>query len=574
MFRFSFNSLDASSILFLVIFLSSALVVAQVETATVSGQVVDSSGLRVVGAQVDLIDVDRATDTNGVTDNSGLYRFASVHPGRYRVHVRAPGFRAIDVTGLTVNVQDHLEQNFKLTVGSVSESVTVNSGASLVDTETASVSTVVDHQFAENLPMNGRSFQTLIELTPGVVLTSGNAADAGQFAVNGQRASANYWTVDGVSANIGTGSQASFGSSLGGNVGAFSTSGGTNSLVSIDALQEFRIQTSSYAPEFGRTPGAQISIMTRSGTNRFHGTAFDYFRNDVFDASNWFNGYTNNAPLPKAEERQNDFGGTLSGPVLRNRAFFFFSYEGLRLRLPQTERTTVPDLVARRSAIPAMRPYLDVFPVPNATDDSSTNVANFSATYSNPSTLDAYSVRIDHNWNNRLSIFGRYNYSPSEISQRGGNGVDPLSEVNRQRITIQTGTLGATWSVSHRILDDLRVNYSRVTASNTFILDDFGGGVPLVSVPFPSQFTTHDGFFSESIGSLGAGSLNVGLAQQNRQSQINLVDNLSSQAAQHSLKFGMDFRRLAPQSSAVFSLRQIQDEHPFISNIKRRGANA
>src|SRR5262249_713420 len=159
-----------------------------------------------------------------------------------------------------------------------------------------------------NLPMNGRSFQTLIELTPGVVLTPTNAGDGGQFSINGQRSASNYWMVDGVSGNVGIGTSSALGNGLGGALGAFSPIGGTNSLVSVDALQEFRIQTSSYAPEFGRTAGGQISILTRSGTNLFHGTAFNYFRNDVLDANNWFNTAVSPA-LPKAEERQNDFGG-------------------------------------------------------------------------------------------------------------------------------------------------------------------------------------------------------------------------------------------------------------------------
>src|SRR5258708_9959546 len=225
---------------------TATLTLAQFETATVSGQVSDPGGLSVSGAQVNLVDVDRGASIGATTNNAGLYRFASVHPGRYRMEVRAAGFRLINVTGLTVNVQDHLEQNFKLTVGSVSESVTVDGAAPLVDTETPAVSTVVDRQLAENLPMNGRSFQTLIELTPGVVVTPTNSNDNGQFSVNGQRAASNYWTVDGVSANIGIGLSVSGfpGNGLGGSLGSFSAMGGTNSLVSVDALQEFRIQTS------------------------------------------------------------------------------------------------------------------------------------------------------------------------------------------------------------------------------------------------------------------------------------------------------------------------------------------
>ena len=142
---------------------------------------------------------------------------------------------------------------------------------------------------------------------------------------------------------------ASPGNGLGGTLGSFSALGGTNSLVSVDALQEFRIQTSTYAPEFGRTPGGQISIVTRSGTNQFHGTVFDYLRNDVLDANDWF--ADSATASPKAEERQNDFGGTFGGPILKDRTFFFFSYEGLRLRLPQVTLSNVPDLNARQTAV-------------------------------------------------------------------------------------------------------------------------------------------------------------------------------------------------------------------------------
>src|SRR5207245_11164160 len=140
--------------------------------------------------------------------------------------------------------------------------------------------------------------------------------------------------------------------------------------------------TSTYAPEFGRTPGGQISIVTRSGTNQFHGTLFDYFRNDVLDANNWFN--TSITPaLPKAKERQNDFGGTFSGPILKDRTFFFFSYEGLRLRLPQVGLSNVPDLNARQSAIPAIQPFLNAYPLPNGLDNMATGVGQFNASFSN-----------------------------------------------------------------------------------------------------------------------------------------------------------------------------------------------
>ncbi len=538
-------------LLFVICLVHPAL--AQLETATVSGQVVDPSGLSVAGAHVKLVDIDRDTTTSAASNNSGLYTFASVRPGRYRMEVDAAGFRIVNVTGLTLNVQDHIEQNFRLQVGSVAESVTVEASAQQVNTTDATVSTVVNRQFAENLPMNGRSFQTLIELTPGVVLTANNGVDTGQFSINGQRASSNYWMVDGVSANIGISASQLSGNGLGGAAGSFSVLGGTNSLVSVDALQEFRIQTSTFAPEFGRTPGGQISIVTRSGTNQFHGTAFDYVRNDIFDANNWFNGVNilNPTPLPKAEERQNDFGGTLSGPIVKNRTFFFFSYEGLRLRLPQTLLTLVPDLTSRQDALPPVQPFLNAFPVPNGPDDLSTNVAPYNGSFSDPATLDAYSLRIDHKLSDNLTLFGRYNYSPSTLSERGGAST-ALSTVFRQTITTQTGTAGVTWMLSPVAANDFRFNYSDTDASGAYYLDNVGGAVPVANLPFPNSFTTQNAQFSLAITSLGNNpGLTAGANAHNLQRQINLVDNVSLQRGVHALKFGIDFRRLSPEFDPV-----------------------
>ena len=530
---------------------------AQSETATVSGQVVDPSGLNITGAQVKLVDIDRDTSTSVTTNNTGLYTFPSVRPGRYRMEVTAAGFKVVNVTGITVNVQDHLEQNFKLAVGSISESMTVTADAYSVDATDATVSTVVDRNFAENLPMNGRSFQTLIQLTPGVVLTANNGVDTGQFSVNGQRANSNYWMVDGVSANIGISVISTPGSGLAGTLGSTSVFGGTNSLVSVDALQEFRIQTSTYAPEFGRTPGGQISIVTRSGTNQFHGTAFDYFRNDALDANDWFNGFTNNPPLPKAAERQNDFGGTFSGPIVKGRTFLFFSYEGLRLRLPQTALTLVPDAnpldpFSRQFAASALLPYVNAFPLPNGPEvlDSNGNhqgIAQFNGSYSSPGTLDAYSLRVDHKINDGLNLFGRYDHSPSELSQRGS--FASLSTVSPMKMTTQTGTVGVTWAISPVAASDFRFNYSSTDASSSYYLDSFGGAVPLGTLPFPSPFTGDNAVFSFGVSTLGNnnGSLTAGEAAHNQQQQLNILDSVSMQKGSHGLKFGMDYRRLSPR---------------------------
>jgi hypothetical protein len=554
---------------FVVCLFLSCFLLAQSPNATVTGRITDPSKAAVTGARVIATNVDTGIQQSTTTGAEGLYTIVSLNPGNYKLEVEKQGFRTVVKPDIVLHVQDVSTINFEMAVGTFSESITVTDGAPLIDTESAAVSTVVDRQFAENIPLNGRSFQSLIQLTPGVVLTANNGGDTGQFSVNGQRANANYWMVDGVSANIGISASLTPGSGLAGTLGSTSVLGGTNSLVSVDALQEFRIQTSTYAPEFGRTPGGQISIVTRSGTNQFHGTAFDYLRNNFLDANDWFNGFTNNPPLPKAQERQNDFGGTFSGPIVKGKTFFFFSYEGLRLRLPQTALTFVPDASftpggttnSRQNALPALQPYLNAFPLPNPTSpeilcDPNANPfcppsgisgsAAFNASYSNPATLNAYSLRVDHKFNDRLNLFGRYNYSPSELTQRGNGGS--LSTVSPTTITTQTATVGALWAISSVIANDLRFSYSSTDASSSSRLDNFGGAVPLGTLPFPSPFTAHNATFFFEVFSLGnnGGGIVAGASAHNQQRQLNILDNVSLQKGPHSLRLGVDYRRLSP----------------------------
>jgi Carboxypeptidase regulatory-like domain len=517
---------------------------AQSPTGTISGQVLDPDGRAIAGAEILVVNDLTGLQYAGKSNEDGIYMVTDLPPGPYRIQVSKIGFKAIIKPDIVLNVQDALSVNFKLPVGAASIVVTVPGGAPIVNTENAAVSTVVDRQFADNLPLNGRSFQALIQLTPGVVLTASNFSDGGQFSVNGQRSASNYWMVDGVSANIGVAPGSATGNGLGGALGSFSVLGGTNSLVSVDALQEFRIQTSTYAPEFGRVPGAQISIVTRSGANLFHGTAFDYFRNDALDANNWFNGYTNNPPLPKAKERQNDFGGTFSGPIRKDKTFFFFSYEGLRLRLPQTALTTVPDLGARQSATLAMQPYLNAYPFDPKQPDLGNGIAQFNASFSDPASLDAYSLRVDHKLNSKLGFFGRYNYSPSSLAQRGASGV--LSDVGVFSLTTQTATLGSTWTPSAAVTDDLRFNYSRTDTKDYAYLDNFGGAVPVTKLSFPDSLTTADAQLYLQVLPLQQGGLAVGQNGSSLQRQINVVDSLSIQKGSHTLQFGVDFRRLTP----------------------------
>jgi hypothetical protein len=314
-------------------------------------------------------------------------------------------------------------------------------------------------------------------------------------------------------------------------------------------MQEFRVQTSSFAPEFGRTPGGQISILTRSGTNAFHGTLFEYFRNDVLDANDWFNGYTNNPPLRKAEERQNDFGGVFGGPIIKDKTYFFFSYEGLRLRQPATQETAVPDNAARQQAPPSMQPFLNAYPVQNGAELGS-NLAQYNASYSDPSSLNAYSIRIDHVINSKMNLFGRYNYSPSDLSQRGPffSSERVLSMQESVSSSVHTFTLGFNQVITPRITNEVRANYSNDRVGTAYILDNFGGAVPLPdSLLFPPGYSSANGAFTLSLP--GPGTYQQGKNATDEQRQINVIDNLSLIKGSHALKFGIDYRWLSPFSS-------------------------
>lgn len=519
---------------------------AQSTNASLAGRITDPVNALIPDAKVAAISAETNIRYEDVTNGSGEYHLTNLPPASYRLEIQKSGFKKLIKPDVVLHVQDALRIDLQMTLGDVSEAVTVESGAPLVNTESATVSTVINRTFVENVPLNGRSFQTLIQLTPGVVVTPSTFNDQGQFSVNGQRADANYFTVDGVSANFGVTGFTAMMQSASGALPALSASGGTNSLVSVDAMQEFRIQTSTFAPEFGRTPGGQISIATRSGTNAFHGSLFEYFRNDVLDARDWFVNFNG---LPKPAERLNDFGGVLGGPFVKDKTFFFFSYEGQRLRQPSSMQTAVPDSQARQQAPAAMRPYLNAFPIANGRA-LAPGVAQFNAGFSNPSWLDAYSVRVDHSLGSKLNLFGRYNYSPSSLEQRGPSFSSGrvLSSTNSLSSSVHTGTVGLTQLISPEISNEVRVNYSNHRIGIKFVMDNFGGAIPLPdSTMFPSGVTSANGNFLFIV--LGVGQYVQGKQGTNEQRQVNLIDNLSVTKGSHQLKFGVDYRWLAPFSS-------------------------
>ena len=538
---------------FLFVFITTFIIIstprpilAQSASATLSGTIEDQNGAIVPDVSVVIQNVGTSLKRETTTSDQGFFTIPLLPPGTYTVMVRREGFTPLQVQNVVLNVGDNKALQIQLKAGDVNAQVTIDSNAETIRTD-GSVGTVVDQQFVANIPLNGRSLQSLISLTPGVVFTPvpNAGTTGGQFSVNGQRTNANYFTVDGVSANygitVGTGGVIS-GQSGSGSLPAFTALGGTNSLVSIDALQEFKIETSSFAAEFGRTPGGQISLLTRSGTNIVHGSLFEYLRNDVLDANDWF---ANRNGLPRAKERQNDFGGVIGGPIIKNKTFFFFSYEGLRLRQPTTGTVNVPTLQARQQAADAVKPFINAYPIPNR-PEVRPGVAQFVGSYSNPGTLDAYSIRIDHALRQKMTLFGNYRHSPSQTQQRAG----ALNEIDSRTFQNNAVTVGFALLASASMTNDLRFNWSRARTTLFSSEDSFGGAaLPDESVFFSSpKYDTPRNINNSFVQWLfrGAASNFIGRREHNTERQLNLVDTFSWVKRKHQLKFGADYRRISP----------------------------
>ncbi len=525
-------------------------------SAAVQGVVQDTSDASIPNAQVKLINTDTGTESHTTTNKSGNFTVPSVIPGHYTLQIERDGFATTQLTGITLNVGDSKDVVVHLKVGSTTESVQVDGSGPTINTINGSVSTVVDRQFVANMPLNGRSFQNLLTLAPGVSLVStsqgygAGVGTSGDIVVNGQRTESNYFSVDGVSANTGVLTGGGAGAGASGSVPIFTALGTTQGIASIDGLQEFRSNTSTYSAEYGRSPGGQFSFSTRSGTNVVHGSFFDYLRNDALDASNWFN---DQLGRPKGRERQNDFGGTLGGPIIiprvydgKNNTFFFFSYEGLRLTSPQAAtKVWVPGDAFRQQAPSAIQPLLNAFPIVNDGSDGLNDGFGYyidSASY--PSRLNSTSIRLDHSLSKKLTVFGRYaNTSSSSVSNSAYGAPVEASLQNRT----QSATLGTTYILTPRQSNDFRFNFTRNSGSNADISTNVGGATPfnLGSIPGPNG-----GSFPQENSTLYVVLDFGGIAFFNLQSfpvsqnAFNITDIHNWTVGRHNIKVGIDWRRL------------------------------
>jgi Carboxypeptidase regulatory-like domain len=320
----------------LVMALAPAIAAAQAVTGTILGTVTDSTGAVVAGASVTLTHTGTGNARTVVTDTRGEYAAPSLPTGVYTVSAELSGFRTVALSNIEVGVDQRVRIDMKLEVGTMTETVTIEAASPLVSTQTSELGTTIGEEAIETLPLNGRNFVSLTRGVPGVLrgIPGANIDGAGSlawrasaaFSANGQRPRDNNYMLDGVDNNE-TWLQT---------VVIFP---------SVDALDEFKLQTSTYSAEFGRSLGGVVNIQIKSGANALKGSVFEFHRNDAFDANNFFN---NRAGRPKPDFKQNQFGGTLGGPIFRDKTFFFADYQGFRVKQGQTYLSTVPSMLMRQ----------------------------------------------------------------------------------------------------------------------------------------------------------------------------------------------------------------------------------
>lgn len=464
----------------LLLMLTAAPALAQFESASVLGYVHDSSGAAIPNSTVTLTNTATGISQSKATDAEGKYEFPSVQIGNYTVTAEAQGFSRAVTEPFVVQTNARQRVDVTLQTGSVSEEVTVTSAAQLLDTETSSHSTVIGTKQVEDLPLNGRSYADLVLLVPGarksLLENNGTSSREGSFNINGQRSAFNNYLLDGLdNNNYGTSNQ------------GFANE---NIPPSPDAVSEFRVETNNYSAEYGRTTGAVINASIRRGTNQFHGRAWDYNRNTVFNAIGPF--LAPGATKPKFI--QNQFGGTFGGPIWKDHTFFFVDYEGLRRIFNNANTTsTLPTTNQRNglfyfnddpsntaNAIPLKNPVtgktylgqipradmsqfaravLDALPQPNV---AGRLASNFAITPRGTINDDKGDARVDHTFNDHWSLFGRYSehrqslFDPPGIPGRaGGNSNGNVNIQNRNIVG------GATWTISANKLLDIRFGWSR-----------------------------------------------------------------------------------------------------------------
>jgi hypothetical protein len=452
---------------------------AQVVGATLTGTVHDSSGAAVTGATVTIRQTETGAKRVLVTDAGGRFFAPSVPVGPYTVAVEHDGFARQEQSGITLTIGQSLQLNFALTVAGVNQEVVVDAAGPSVNTTTQQTAGLVDERQVKELPLNGRSYDELLTLNPATINYTGdrsggigtsNSSVGNMFSIGGRRPQDNLFLLNGIEYT---------GASL-----INVTPGGTSGeLLGVDAVREFNVVTDTYGASYGKRDGAQVSIVTSSGTNMLYGTAFEFIRNSALDSRNYFD----QATIP--EFQRNQFGGTLGGPIKKDKLFLFGNYEGFRQAWGLSDVTLVPDNEARQGYIPnssgvekyvgvnaSVAPLLNLWPVQNGPELlSSGNPSGIAEAFSHPPqhiNEDFGTTRFDDNLSNKDLLFAVYTVDSSAANTPSAN---PLSYVN-ESLREQVASIQEQHVFSPSLLNTARFGYSR---GSYF----FTGLVPVSGVP-------------------------------------------------------------------------------------------
>ena len=493
------------------------------------GVVLDTSDAGIGQASVTIVNEESGFRRQTQSEPGGGYAVGALEPGEYKITVRKEGFRAVMRFGLRL-AAGPARVDFVLPVGSIEETITVQGTAPLIPREDASTGSRVFGDDVANVPLNGRGLLTVLELTAGTNVIPATRGDPGQFTATGQRPNTNSFLVDGMSANVGVTAGGLPAQSSGGTMPALSAFGSMDSLMTLDAMQEVRVQTSTSVAEFGRLPGASVELTSRSGTNDLHGTSSYRIRNELFSANDWFG---NQGGFGRMPLRLQDFSQTFGGPLRRNRSFFFLSFERDALLQPFVWTQPVPNASARLIAGDWALPALDLFPPPTS-GPATGYVSEALERNTRPAGLYAGAARFDQALGSRVSIFGRYSDAPSQ-NQFGGIAVDALD------LRSQSLTLGLNARVTPNTIVDARANESQASANSRW-----SPGQDCALQPFVEGFfftpISCDSLVRFWIG--GVGQLVSGREGDRKQRQFQTVETLSRHHGSHSVTVGSDYRAI------------------------------
>jgi hypothetical protein len=480
-------------------------------SASLSGTIVDPSGAAVVGAAVTVTNLETGLVQRTTTGQDGRYDVFALPVGQYELRVAKQGFEEQTRTGIRLNIDQEATVDFALKVGRVSERITVNSDAPLVSANTADVAGLVGERQVKDLPLNGRSYDLLLPLNPGVVnftseKTGGtgisNSTTGNNFAVSGNRPQQNVFLLNGVEYT-------------GAAENNMTPGGPSGELLGVDAVREFNVLRDSYGAEYGKHPGAQVLIVTQSGGNQWHGSAYDFLRNSALDAANYFN----HGAAPPFE--RNQFGVSDGGPIQKNKTFFFANYEGYRQSLHQTSVSFVPDETSRAAAVPAVQPLLALWPEPTPGAPDFNGIAEFFGSPLQTVHEDFGTARVDHIFSPQDSLSAIY--TVDDGGDVTATPSDPYStdilNLREQVLSVQETHLLGPFG-----LNTARMGYSRAAY---YFTGEPTPGTPAASV---TGFLTGLPVGAVVVGGSAASNpqAQIGLAGSNNGSNLSVARNLVS----------------------------------------------